>query len=54
MVLALTHSRLNKNYELTKAVPEIDALHGGHDHFYKEDLPFRIVRPTRAVTLAQG
>ena len=44
VVLALTHSRLNKDYELTKAVPEIDVLLGGHDHFYKEDLPFRIVK----------
>ena len=44
VVLALTHSRLSNDYELTKAVPEIDVLLGGHDHFYKEDLPFRIVK----------
>jgi len=44
VVLAITHNRLDNDYKLTKAVPEIDLLLGGHDHFYKADLPARIVK----------
>ncbi len=44
VVLAVTHSRLANDYKLMEAVPEIDLLLGGHDHFYHEDLPKRIVK----------
>jgi len=44
IVLAITHNRLANDYKLTEAVPEIDLLLGGHDHFYKADLPKRIVK----------
>lgn len=44
IVLAITHNRLENDYKLTEAVPEIDLLLGGHDHFYKEDLAHRIIK----------
>lgn len=44
IVLAITHNRLDNDYALTAAVPEIDLLLGGHDHFYKADLEHRIVK----------
>lgn len=44
IVLAITHNVLANDYLLTAAVPEIDLLLGGHDHFYKEDLSKRIIK----------
>lgn len=44
IVLAITHNRLSNDYKLMDAVPEIDLLLGGHDHFYKNDLSKRIVK----------
>eukprot|EP01038_Epipyxis_sp_PR26KG_P013996 gene13996-18771_t len=44
IVIAITHNRLENDYKLTEAVPGIDLLLGGHDHFYKADLPCRIVK----------
>jgi 5'-nucleotidase len=44
IVLALTHSRYKNDLELSKAVPDIDLILGGHDHFYKQDLDNRIVK----------
>ena len=44
VIIAITHNRLANDYKLTSAVPEIDLLLGGHDHFYKADLDHRIVK----------
>ena len=44
LVLALTHSRYDNDLRLSGAVPEIDLILGGHDHFYKNDLANRIVK----------
>jgi len=44
VVFALTHNRLKNDRELAAAVPEIDLLLGGHDHFYKRDRKNRIVK----------
>lgn len=44
VVLCLTHSRLECDQKLAEAVPEIDLLLGGHDHFYKRDRKRRIVK----------
>lgn len=34
LVIALTHMRQPNDVKLAKQVPEIDAVLGGHDHFY--------------------
>ena len=44
LVLALTHSRYENDLKLSEAVREIDLILGGHDHFYKEDIPNRIIK----------
>lgn len=44
IVLALTHCRHAEDIALTTAVPEIDLLLGGHDHFYRRDRQQRIVK----------
>mmetsp|Transcript_14164 Transcript_14164/g.23565 ORF Transcript_14164/g.23565 Transcript_14164/m.23565 type:complete len:553 (-) Transcript_14164:267-1925(-) len=44
IVLALTHCRLKNDRILTDAVPEIDLLLGGHDHFYRRERGARIVK----------
>eukprot|EP00050_Salpingoeca_kvevrii_P002657 m.199199 g.199199 ORF g.199199 m.199199 type:complete len:165 (-) comp10656_c0_seq6:50-544(-) len=35
LVIALTHMRLPNDELLAQSVPELDAVFGGHDHFYK-------------------
>ena len=44
IVLALTHSRYANDFELSKAVIDIDLILGGHDHDYKSDINNRIVK----------
>jgi 5'-nucleotidase len=44
IVLALSHSRLENDYKIASAVPEVDLFLGGHDHFYKSDIPKRIIK----------
>ena len=44
IVLALTHSRYANDLALSKAVPDIDLILGGHDHDYKSDINNRIVK----------
>lgn len=45
VVVALTHNRFENDKVLTEAVPEIDLLLGGHDHFYKRaDKKHRVIK----------
>ncbi|CAJ1351477.1 unnamed protein product [Effrenium voratum] len=45
VVVALTHNRFDNDKKLTAAVPEIDLLLGGHDHFYKRaDKKHRVIK----------
>lgn len=44
IVIALTHSRLEHDRELTKRCPSIDLLLGGHDHFFKHLPKERILK----------
>eukprot|EP00164_Ancoracysta_twista_P004385 GFYU01005913.1.p1 GENE.GFYU01005913.1~~GFYU01005913.1.p1 ORF type:complete len:579 (-),score=167.83 GFYU01005913.1:142-1878(-) len=44
IVIALTHNRLEEDYNVTLNCPSIDLLLGGHDHFYKQDLPKRVIK----------
>lgn len=44
LVICLGHNRLENDYKLAAAVPEIDLVLGGHDHFYKNDISARVVK----------
>eukprot|EP01064_Diplonema_japonicum_P014302 TRINITY_DN2189_c1_g1_i1.p1 TRINITY_DN2189_c1_g1~~TRINITY_DN2189_c1_g1_i1.p1 ORF type:complete len:1007 (+),score=207.49 TRINITY_DN2189_c1_g1_i1:136-3156(+) len=38
IIVALTHMRQNNDESFTRAVPEVDVVLGGHDHFYKSQV----------------
>lgn len=44
IVIAVCHNRIEGDRALAVAVPEIDLILGGHDHFYKHDRKHRLVK----------
>eukprot|EP01059_Diplonema_ambulator_P006430 TRINITY_DN16133_c1_g1_i2.p1 TRINITY_DN16133_c1_g1~~TRINITY_DN16133_c1_g1_i2.p1 ORF type:complete len:984 (+),score=272.86 TRINITY_DN16133_c1_g1_i2:2-2953(+) len=49
LTIALTHMRHNNDIDFITAVPEIDIVFGGHDHFYKSE-----VMPSGQLLLKSG